>query len=76
MTLTSKLTALAVVAILAAQVLPACGRAGARGRARLEAARAWHQARLELQLITMDFPEAEAPLGQAMEILNGNGVPR
>lgn len=63
----------AVIGLLAALVLPSQARAFTRARQRIDDARAWHQARLEIQLLTMDFPELDPVLAPVVEVLNGNG---
>lgn len=63
----------AVIGLLAALVLPAQARAFTRARQWIANARAWHQARLEIQLLTMDFPELDPVLAPVVEVLNGSG---
>lgn len=72
MSLITKLAAVGILGVLFALMLPAVGRTYAHARARLDASRAWHQARLELQIITMDFPEAESQLAPALDYLNSH----
>lgn len=72
MSLITKLAAVGILGVLFALALPACGRAYARARASLDASRAWHQARLELQIMTMDFPEADPLVGPALDYLNSH----
>ena len=72
MSLITKLAALGILGVLVALVLPAYGRAYGHARARLVASRDLSQARLELQLLTMDFPEIEAQLAPALDYLNSH----
>ena len=72
MSLITKLAALGILGVLVALALPAYGRAYVHARARLAASRDLSQARLELQLFTMDFPEAEAAVGPALDYLNSH----
>lgn len=72
MKLTGLLAAAAVVALLVAVAAPAQGRALARARARVTSVRDWHQARLELQMVAMDFPEAAQAVEPAWEWMISN----
>lgn len=76
MSLLSKLVTLALIALIAALVLPAQGRAFARARHRIAAAQAWHQARLEIQMLAMDDPEIAKAVEPALTFLNStNPIP-
>jgi len=55
-------------------VLASQSRAFSRARHRIAAAQAWHQTRLEVQFLTLDFPELDPVLAPVVEVLNGNGV--
>lgn len=66
------MAAAAVVGVLAALVAPAQIQALARARARVASVRDWHQARLELQMVAMDFPEAAQAVEPAWEWMMSN----
>ncbi|MFO1461282.1 MAG: hypothetical protein U1G08_18000 [Verrucomicrobiota bacterium] len=72
MSLITKLAAVGILGVVAGLLLPTYGRAYAHARARLAASRDLSQARLELQLLTMDFPEIEAQLAPALDYLNSH----
>lgn len=72
MRLMSIFAAASVVAVLAALVAGASTRALARTRARVTQIADWHEARLTLQLVTMDFPEAAAAVEPALAHMNQN----
>ena len=70
------LLTVAVIGLLASMVLASQSRAFSRACHRIASAQAWHQTRLEVQFLTMDFPELDPVLAPVVEVLHGNGVPR
>lgn len=72
MRLLSLFAAFSLVAALASWVASAQIRALARARVRVAQIADWHEARLTLQLVTMDFPEAAAAVEPALAHMNQN----